>query len=268
MADRNITLSIVVPAYNEETRIGAMLDAYLPFFSARYADTFELIVVVNGSVDATEQVVRSYMAEFSQLQLIVDPEPIGKGGAVIEGFRAARGECVGYVDADGSTPPPAFLDLVEAAADSPVVIASRWCRGAVIDPPQPFVRRVTSRVFNLTVRILFGLRLTDTQCGAKVMQRCVVESILPQVGVAKWAFDVDLLFQIRRAGYTVKELPTLWHDVAGSKLDVTEASIEMLFAVVRLRLLFSPFRFIVGLYDSFLLPVLPYPWGERKSKAG
>ena len=241
-------LSIVIPAYNEEARIGAMLDAYLPFFAERFGSDVEFIVVVNGSTDATDRVVASYIPRHPQLRMLVEPNAIGKGGAVIQGFRQAKGDLIAYVDADGSTPPDAFQQLIDAAVDHPAVIASRWRDGAQLDPPQPFIRRLASRIFNLTTRTLFGLRLTDTQCGAKVMQRKVVERILPHIGITKWAFDVDLLFQTRRAGYPITELPTTWHDVVGSKITVTEASLEMLAALVRLRLIYSPFRWMVRLY--------------------
>jgi glycosyltransferase involved in cell wall biosynthesis len=250
-------LSIVIPAHNEEQRIGTMLDAYLPFFANRYGDDVEFIVVVNGSTDATARVVEDYVPRFPQLRTLLEPSPIGKGGAVILGFREARGVLVGYVDADGSTPPAAFEELVAAAADRPIVIASRWCRGARVEPAQPPIRRIASRLFNLSTRILFGLRLTDTQCGAKVLQRDAVERILPHIGITKWAFDVDLLFQARRAGFAIQELSTTWHDVAGSKIAVTEASLEMLAALARLRLIYSPLRWVVRVYDRYLANILP-----------
>ncbi len=244
-----VKLSIVIPAHNEEHRIGPMLDAYVPHFIDRYGRDVEFIVVINGSTDATDSVVAGYAARFPQVRSLVEPNAIGKGGAVIMGFREAGGDLVGYVDADGSTPPGAFRDLVDAGATHPVAIASRWRRGSRVDPPQPLIRRVASRIFNLATRVLFGLWLTDTQCGAKVMQRRVVERILPHIGITKWAFDVDLLFQTRRAGYPITELPTTWHDVAGSKIAVTEASLEMLAALVRLRLIYSPGRTVVAWYD-------------------
>jgi O-antigen/teichoic acid export membrane protein len=113
---------------------------------------------------------------------------------------------------------------------------------------------VASRIFNFLTRILFGLKLTDTQCGAKLMRREAVESILPHLGITQWAFDVDLLFQLRRAGYAIKEIPTTWHDVEGSKVQVGKASTEMVLALARLRLIYSPFKWVVSCYDRFLGP--------------
>lgn len=244
-------LTIIVPAHNEEHRIGPMLDAYLPYFSAKYGVEVEFLVVVNGSTDQTAEVVASYAGRFPVIRSLVEPQPVGKGGALMLGLKAARGELVGFVDADGSTPPEAFDDLVANLGQADAIIASRWCRGAKVSPRQTLDRRIASRIFNRLTRLLFGLRLTDTQCGAKLMRREAAQTILPRLGITQWAFDVDLLFQLRRAGCRIVEIPTEWHDVRGSKLDVTGASVEMALALTRLRLMYSPFRWVVGFYDRF-----------------
>jgi dolichol-phosphate mannosyltransferase len=261
-------LSLIIPAHNEEARIGSMLDAYLPFFAQRYAEDVEIIVVVNGSTDSTAGIVDRYAERFSQLRCIVEPAAIGKGGALMLGFREARGDLVGFVDADASTPPEAFQDLVDRIGDADVAVASRWCRGATVSPPQPLARRIASRVFNLLTRLFFGLRLTDTQCGAKLMKRDALAAVLGNLGITRWAFDVDLLFQMQRAGRSIIEIPTTWHDVAGSKIDILPVSAEMAAAIVRLRLLYSPLRWIVGFYDSLIGPLF-HPKGlERDHLVG
>lgn len=251
-------LSIVVPAYNEEARLGGMLDAYLPYFTERYGDEAEILVVVNGSTDATAEVARARMASWSSLRVLVDPRRIGKGGAIIAGFQAARGAVIGFTDADGATPPEAFDRLVAELGDAGVVLANRWHPDSRITPP-PWRRRAASRVFNALVRCLFGLPISDTQCGAKVLRRETVERILPNLGLTRWAFDVDLLFQVRRAGYTIREVPTVWHDEAGSRLRLARASFDMFVAICRLRLLYSPLRWIVRVYDRTLGPWIHRP---------
>ena len=260
---RGMRLSIVIPAHNEEKRIGPMLDAYLPFFATRYGTDMEFLIVINGTTDRTEDVVSRFEQRYPIVRHIVEPRAIGKGGALMMGFAAAKGDLVGFADADGSTPPEAFQDLVDHIGDAGVLIASRWCRGAKVSPPQPLSRRVASRVFNILTKMLFGLRLTDTQCGAKLMKREAVLKVLPNLGITRWAFDVDLLFQLKRAGYRVKEIPTVWHDVAGSKIEIARVSTEMLAAVTRLRLLYSPFRWIVALYDRYLQPFIHPPGMEQ-----
>ncbi|MCX7591311.1 MAG: glycosyltransferase [Kiritimatiellae bacterium] len=258
-------LTIVVPARNEEHRIGRMLDAYLPYFTKRYGDSVEFLVVVNGSTDRTEQVVGEYAARYPQLRFLIEPAAVGKGGALMRGFAAARGELVGFVDADGSTPPEAFQELVDKLADAGAIIASRWCAGARVSPRQPLLRQVASRIFNLLTRALFGLPLTDTQCGAKLMKREALMQVLPRLGITRWAFDVDLLFQLKQAGFKVTEIPTTWHDVAGSHVVVGSVATEMFAALVRLRLLHSPFRWIVRLYDKTLGPFI-HPAGLEQDR--
>lgn len=245
-------LSIVVPAYNEEDRIARMLAAYLPYFTERYGDDFELIVSVNGSTDRTEEIVRSLAARFPRLRVLVDPRPIGKGGAIMAGGAIATGERVGFVDADGATPPAAFDDLVRSIGAAGLIIASRRLPGAVVSPRQPWTRRCASQVFNGLVRVLFKLRITDTQCGAKLMTAEAWHAIVPHIGLTKWAFDVDMLFKTRRAGYAIAEIPTTWSDVGGSKLQIGRVSFQMFLAICRLRLLYSPLSWVVALYDRML----------------
>ncbi len=251
-------LSIIVPAFNEERRLGRMLDIYLPYFKQRYGDQAEVIVVVNGSTDDTAGVARSRMKQWPTLRVLVDPRPIGKGGAIMEGLRKARGEIIGFVDADGSTPPKAFDHLVHEIGDAGCILANRWHPASHI-MRQPWRRRVASRVFNALVRLLFGLPIRDTQCGAKALRREAVEEILPKLGLTRWAFDVDLLYQLARAGYHIRETPTVWHDEAGSRLPIFRASIDMFVAICRLRILYSPFRWVVAVYDRTIGPWIHRP---------
>lgn len=245
-------LSIVIPAYNEEQRIRRMLDQYLQHFLPKYDDDVEIIVVVNGSRDRTAEVARSYSAQHMQVSVVEEKEAIGKGGAVMLGFKHATGDLVGFADADGSTPPGAFEALALHIGDAGAIIASRWFPESVVEPRQPLRRRVASRIFNSIVRVTFCLDIHDTQCGAKVLKREVVDVILPHLGITRWAFDVDLLFQIHRAGYSIREWPSVWRDEGGSQLRIIRASVEMFIAIVRLRLVYSPFKWVVTLYDRTL----------------
>ncbi|MCB1069718.1 MAG: glycosyltransferase family 2 protein [Verrucomicrobia bacterium] len=245
-------LSIIIPAYNEEQRLTPMLKAYGDYFLPRYGQEVEFIVVVNGSRDRTADISRAFSREHPQISTIEEKDAIGKGGAIMLGFKHAHGDLIGFADADGSTPPEAFDDLVNHIGDAGAIIASRWFETSVVEPRQPLKRRVVSRIFNGLVRLLFGLDIWDTQCGAKVVRREVVEQILPHLGLTRWAFDVDLLFQVHRFGNPIVEWPTTWHDIGGSQLRILKASLEMLIAIVRLRLLYSPLKWIVTLYDRTL----------------
>jgi glycosyltransferase involved in cell wall biosynthesis len=235
-----------------------MLKDYTSFFFADGRVDTELIVVVNGSIDRTEELVREFAKDHKNVRIIVEPECVGKGAAVMMGITAVRGEYGGFVDADGATAPAAFQRLIDHRKDADCIIASRYMKGSVAEPKQSLKRRFASRVFNLLVRIMFGLRLTDTQCGAKLIRKDALDAVLPHLGLTQWAFDVDLLFQLKRRGYTIHEIPTVWRDVAGSKLKIGRASITMLVSMSRMRLLHSPLKWIIPFYNKTIGKVLPY----------
>jgi hypothetical protein len=148
---------------------------------------------------------------------------------------------IGYVDADGATAPQAFLDLVRHIGDADCVVGSRWLPDSVIHKSQVGSRKFASRVFHGIVQLLFRLNIHDTQCGAKVMKREVVEEIHSYLRIADMAFDINLLVAIKRAGHRIREVPTEWTDKAGSKVTLFRSSLTMFLSVVRIRLIYSPF---------------------------
>ena len=147
---------------------------------------------------------------------------------------------IGYTDADGATPPPAFHELVRHIGEADCVIGSRWLTGAVIHQSQTGQRRFASRAFHLIVQLLFWLNIRDTQCGAKVMKRAAVEKIHPYLRIADMAFDINLLVALKRAGFHILEVPTEWTDKIGSKVVLGQTSLTMFLSVVRVRLIYSP----------------------------
>ena len=208
------SLLLLIPAYNEERRIEPVLRDYAQFFGKNYSGKFQIVVVLNGCTDDTLGVVRRVAAEFpAVLRVLEFKEPIGKGGALIEGLKLASfGDLIGYVDADGATMPQAFLDLVRHIGDADCVVGSRWLPDSVIHQSQTGDRRFASRVFHAIVQLFFRLNIHDTQCGAKVIKREVVEKVHPFLRIADMAFDINLLVAIKRAGYHIREVPTEWTD--------------------------------------------------------
>jgi glycosyltransferase involved in cell wall biosynthesis len=236
------SLLLLIPAYNEEHRIEPVLRDYARYFQHSYAGRFQLVVVLNGCRDNTRGVVRRVAAEHSVVSALEFPEPIGKGGALIEGLKlAAQAEVVGYVDADGATPPHAFHDLVKHIGRADCVIGSRWLPGAVLHIEQTGKRQFASRIFHLIVQWLFWMNIRDTQCGAKVMRREAVEKIHPYLRIADMAFDINLLYSLKRAGFRILEVPTEWTDKIGSKVTLFRTSLTMFLSAVRVRLIYSPF---------------------------
>ena len=154
---------------------------------------------------------------------------------------APLADLIGYVDADGATPPRALHDLVKRSGEADCVIGSRWLPGAVLHVEQSSQRQFTSRVFHGIVELFFQMHIKDTQCGAKVMRRQAIERIHSSLRIADMAFDINLLYSLKHAGFRVLEVPTEWTDKFGSKVTVFRTSLVMFLSVVRIRLIYSPF---------------------------
>ena len=245
MSGPSPSVLLLIPAYNEEHRIGPVLDRYANHFQTRYSGAVQIVVILNGCRDNTLGVVESAERRHSSISHLEFPAPIGKGGALIEGLKLAPlADLIGYVDADGATPPEAFLDLVNRATsgETECVIASRWISGARITHSQPEKRRFASRLFHLFVEGFFWMGIRDTQCGAKVFGRHAIEAIHGQLRLADLAFDVNLLYSLKRAGFKIAEIATEWNDQTGSHVVFNfRTSLNMLLSLIRLRLLYSPF---------------------------
>lgn len=258
------SLLLLIPAYNEEDRIEPTLREFASYFQSNYKGKFQLIVVLNGCRDNTLGVVEKVGRDFPFISALEFKDPIGKGGALIEGLKLAPlADCVGYVDADGASPPLAFHELVKHLDRADCVIGSRWLPGAVLHQAQTKMRRFTSRAFHLVVEFFFWMGIKDTQCPCKVMKRECVEKIHPYLRIADLAFDVNLIVALKRAGYRVLELPTEWTDKAGSKVTsaLFRSSLTMFLSVLRVRLIYSPFY-------KWLRPLRPLEaWIYRKLRA-
>lgn len=251
-------LSIVIPAHNEEHRLPPVLRCYAEYFFQSLENDFEILVVVNGSTDRTAEAARSIAEDYPQIRVIEEPGRIGKGGAIILGAKAAQGEWIGFVDADGATTAEEFDRLCRCTQNTDGVIASRWKEGAQVNVQQKGLRLLSSRLFNGLIRLVLGLRYEDTQCGAKIFTAKAWRTILPNIGTTRFAFDVDLLFQLKRHGFRILEEPTVWSDVEGSKVRFFNSSAEMFFAVIRMRLVFSPFKFVVRWYEYSISGLVDY----------
>lgn len=253
---------LLIPAYNEEDRIGPVLRDYATAFRQHYPGRFKIVVVLNGCRDNTLGVVRAAEEQFPEIEHLDIPAPIGKGGALIEGLKLApQADLIGYVDADGATAPAAFLDLVKRADQADCVIASRWLPGAVLHQEQTHKRQFASRVFHLIVQSFFWMNIRDTQCGAKVMRREAVEKVHPNLRIADMAFDINLLYSLRRAGFSILEVPTEWTDKIGSKVVLGRTSLTMFLSTLRIRLIYSPFY-------AWLRPLRPLEgWIYHKLRA-
>ncbi|MBS3076681.1 glycosyltransferase [Candidatus Pacearchaeota archaeon] len=250
-----LKISIVMPAYNEEKRIGRTLEAYSKYFERLRGEKsleYEMIIVINNTSDGTEEIVKQFCKRNRRIRYL-NLRPGGKGFAVREGFKEAlkgKSDLIGFVDADLATLPDAYYDLIVKIGNCDGAIASRYVSGAVISPKPTLSRLVAKKMFNLLVRVLLFLPYKDTQCGAKVFTRKSVEVSLSEWAMSEWAFDVDLLYAMKKKRLKIKEIPTRWSDKEYAKMNFWKSGPRMALGVVRLRLLHSPARIFIRLYDK------------------
>lgn len=254
-------VSIIIPAYNEEKRIGSTLEEYGRFFQrlkgGRKLD-FEILIVINNTKDKTEEIVKEKQKRFKEIRYINFKEG-GKGFAITEGFKDALtrdSNIIGFVDADMATRPEAYYDLIKNIGNYGGVIASRYVEGSMVNPKQTTKRIIVSRIFNCLIRSILLIPYRDTQCGAKLFKRTVIEKTIPNLKMSKWAFDVDLLFSIRKKGFKIKEHKTIWGDRGDSKINFIRSGSVMALGVIRLRLLNSYLSGIVSIYDKVVKKII------------
>lgn len=212
-------LSIIIPAYNEEKRIIPQINSYYKFFNKKLKNNFEIIVVPNNCKDKTQEVVKKFANKKKNIIVFNIPHYSGKGGAVIQGFKLAKGDLVGFVDADESIIPIEFNKLLENINGYEGIIASRQIKGAIISPKRAFRKELGSFLFNRFTNLLFNLGFKDTQCGAKLFKKNVSNMIIKELTQKDWMFDVDLLYLCKKHRFKIKEYPIFWKDSEGSKLN-------------------------------------------------
>lgn len=225
-------LSIVIPAFNEERRLGATLDAVLAHVDARA----EVIVVDDGSRDGTAALVRERSALDPRVRLVALERNSGKGAAVRAGFLAARGDLVLFSDADNSTP-IGELEKLRAAIDggADVAIGSRALPGSDVRVKQHVLRQRMGETFNLLVRALGGLDVADSQCGFKLFRRETALPVFERQTLDGFAFDVEILYLAGRRGLRVAEVPVTWINSPDSRVNILRDPLLMLRDVLRVR---------------------------------
>jgi glycosyltransferase involved in cell wall biosynthesis len=223
-------LDIVIPAFNEEERIDRTLRAYRAIVSD---PEVRFVVALDSCTDGTAAVVQRHVDVDRRVSLLQFPR-LGKGGVIMEAFRLCDADVIGFVDADCATPPAEFLRLVDMTSKMDGAIASRSHPASVLPARRPLARRITSWAFARFTRALFGLPYRDTQCGAKVLRRQVVERVLPLLSSRDFLFDVDLLATAVRMGYRIAEVPTVWCDREGSHVDPVADARRMALSSLRL----------------------------------
>jgi dolichyl-phosphate beta-glucosyltransferase len=231
-------ISVVVPCFNEAERIGETLRITLDFLG-KSAPGSELIVINDGSTDATGKIIREVFSEPTKIEthLLENFPNRGKGAAVRAGLLTATRSIGLFTDADLSTPIDEMPKLIEpiAAGELDIAFGSRALNRELIGHHQPWRREQAGRIFNLLVRLATGLPYWDTQCGFKAFRLAVCRPILEAARVDGFGFDVELLYLAEQAHLRIREIPVRWNHYDGSKVRILRDSWRMLREILSVR---------------------------------
>lgn len=227
-------LSIVIPAFNEESRLPTTLAVLADYVGGRSA---EVIVVVEKSTDNSLELASKFAASHSQFRVLENAVQRGKGHAVKRGMLAANGEIVFFMDADLSVPiatVDVFSAEFESNRDVQILVGNRQHAESDIVAAQGWLRRTMGQMFNRVVRMISRLPLRDTQCGFKAFRREVARELFAAQTIDGFAFDVEILLLARKRGYAMADLPVEWRNSTASKVHIVHDSLRMLWDVARL----------------------------------
>ena len=239
-------LSVIIPAYNEESRIVSTLEAMDRYLADRDYDS-EIIVVDDGSTDGTLDAARAYKTSGPEFKVLENPGNRGKGYSVRHGMLEGRGEYLIFSDADLSTPIQECEKMLEAFRRGVhVAVASRRLGHSRIETKQPWYRELMGRGFNLIVQALAVRGISDTQCGFKGFSREAARAIFGRVRIDRFGFDVEILYLARKLGFRTAEVPVRWIDSPDSRVNPLRDPYRMFLEVLRVRK-----NDMDGLYRSF-----------------
>ena len=227
-------LSVVIPAYNEAKRLPlTLIDVDKHLQEQEYS--YEILVVNDGSTDATAEIVRRFSGLMENLKLVDNKENHGKGWVVRQGMLAAKGTWRLFMDADNSTSVVEFNKMLPSFKEGyEVVIGSRDVKGAKMSPPQIFYKRWLGDLGNLFIQALVLPHIWDTQCGFKCFSDEAAEKIFRLTKIDRWGFDVEALAIAKEMGYKIKEMPVFWVNDVRSHVSPT-AYLQVLWEVVKVR---------------------------------
>ena len=229
-------LSVVIPAYNEAERIGPTLDsisAHLGTVNPRY----EIIVVSDGSTDATDEIIREYSGRDERIRLVAYQPNRGKGHAVRRGMLEAHASHVLLTDADLATQIQDLHKLQEVAAQGyDVIVGSRALKDSIIIGWRPWYRVLSGKVFNMIIRLLAVPAIRDTQCGFKYFKDGSAAKIFAVARLDGFGYDVEVLYLAKKYGYRIAETGVHWNNSPATKVSVLKHTVPMIIEVIQVRL--------------------------------
>ena len=242
--------SIVIPAYNEQARIENALREVVGCVREQGWDA-EVIVVNDGSTDATARLVTEFAATAPEVWLIENPGNRGKGFSVRNGLLQAHGEIVMFTDADLSAPIVEAERLIRAIREgADIAIGSRWLESGRQTHRQPWYRQFFGRCFNLVTRMVMGLPFADTQCGFKAFTRSAAQTVFQLETIERWGFDPEILFIALKRRLKVVEVPVTWGHDARSRMSYLRDGMRMLQEMAIIR-----WNALLGRYNGDVQPV-------------
>ena len=235
MKRSQLELTLIIPAYNEQQLIRSNLKTLLNFLEKRYS-SFEILVVDDGSLDRTVQVVSDFIENHSQVRLIEQPVNLGKGHAIQRGVRESKGDYIIFMDADlpyELNALNAFMDTLISGSD--LVIGSRHLEGSLVKDVPP-IRYFIGQVFSLLVSLLIFPGVRDTQCGLKGFKEEAARNIFQRTTISRFGIDVEVLFIARKFKYSISQLPVKMTGFRNdSRVHVVMDSIRMFLDLFRIR---------------------------------
>ncbi|HDH31642.1 MAG TPA: glycosyltransferase family 2 protein [Candidatus Wolfebacteria bacterium] len=238
---KNPYLSVIIPAYNEAKNLPfTLIDVNkhlleMKFLSVNSGQAYEIIVINDGSKDATVEIVRRFSYLIKNLRLIDNKKNHGKGWVVRQGMLEAKGDIRLFMDADNATSVDQFNKMIPHLKEGyQVVIGSRDIEGAKLIPPQPFYRRFLGNIGNAIIQVLLLPGFWDTQCGFKAFTKEAAEKIFSLTKIDKWGFDPEVLALAKIFGYKIKEIPVVWVNNPVSRVKIT-SYIQMLLEVFKIK---------------------------------
>ena len=229
MKNKKLDLTIVIPAYNEEKRIGRTLSILGRYFTNKEINV-ELLVIVNNSTDNTVEVIKKYKKKYPFIKYANVKRKTGKGGAIAIGFKKATGKYVGFMDADGSNSPAQLMKLYNRLSkDSSLdgLIGSRRVKGSKTKVEESLLRVFFSYLFNLVIRFGFGLKYKDTQFGLKIFTQEFAKEVSDKIYSTSWTMDINILLIAKYLNKNIVESPIVWESIDGSRFSIGSALFEV-----------------------------------------
>jgi glycosyltransferase involved in cell wall biosynthesis len=226
------TVDVMVPVYNEEAVLARSISTLRDFLREHLPCSWQIVVVDNGSIDGTLAVAQSLSEQYEDVKY-VPIEQKGRGRALRESWLASSADIVSYMDVDLSTRLDAFPELVRSLDEYDIAIGSRLMAGSRVG--RSLKREITSRSYNMLIKLMFWPSFSDAQCGFKAAKREVVQDVVPMTRDNEWFFDTELLLLAERKGYRVGQIPVEWVEDADTRVRIVKTALQDIRGLLRLR---------------------------------